>query len=161
MNSADKTNKILSLMEKDDSVDAPADTLRWVKNLYLSRSDASQPSLIRRIVAVLIDEIQPGKAAFGERSASASHARQMLFSAEDAVIDLRIKEKGKKLSITGQIIGEGFESAEVRVYNDAQRYTVSATGLAEFELYNILKGVYSVSITTPENEIAIERIDLT
>lgn len=148
-------------MEKDDSVDAPADTIRWVKNLYLSRSAESHPSLIRRIIAVLIDEIQPGKAAFGERSASASQLRQMLFSAEDAVIDLRINEKGKKLSLTGQIIGDGFENAVVRVHNDDQEYAASTTGLAEFEINDLVRGVYSVSITTPENEIVIENIDLT
>lgn len=147
-------------MEKDDSVDAPADTIKWVKNLYLSKAADTKPSLVRRIIATLLSEIEPGKAAFGERSASASQARQMLFSAEEAAIDLRIKENGKKLSITGQIVGDGFENAKVRLFNNEREYTASATELAEFELQGVVRDSYSLSVAALEVEIVIENIDL-
>ena len=61
-------------------------------------------------------DLSPNKAAFGERSASATQVRQMLFGAGENSIDLRIIENEKGLlTMHGQILGEGFENAFVKL----------------------------------------------
>src|SRR5688572_15253748 len=71
MNNEDLLNKIVTLMQTDDSADAPADALLWSKNLFRSRRAAEpQRSVVRRVLAVLQMDLSPGKTVFGERSAS-------------------------------------------------------------------------------------------
>ncbi|HSI88970.1 MAG TPA: hypothetical protein VK918_07925, partial [Pyrinomonadaceae bacterium] len=86
MNSHENIKKIAELMERDGSVDAPQDSIKWAKNIFRSRMPSTAPSALRRIVALLHVDLLPGRQAFGERSAGATKARQMLFQAEDAAV---------------------------------------------------------------------------
>lgn len=147
-------------METDRSVDAPADSIKWVKNLYLSRAVQQKPSLLRQIVAVLRSELAAGKPAFGERSAGASQARQLLFTADEAAIDLKITGTGKKLNIAGQIIGDGFENAAILLFNDENEYSATTGELADFTIQKIDRGIYRLTVTADDLEIVIESIDL-
>jgi hypothetical protein len=160
MNADEKIKEIIRLMEHDDSVDAPADSIKWAKNLYRARIPAERPSLIRRVVAVLQAELSPGGAAFGERSASASMERQMLFRAGDAAIELRIAGTGKSRNLRGQIIGEGFEDCRVSLRGRGVDTAEPVTDLAEFDLGKISPGTYTIIITTKTEEIVIENIEI-
>ncbi|MDM7921589.1 MAG: hypothetical protein QUS14_04745 [Pyrinomonadaceae bacterium] len=160
MNSDETTNKILRLMQADDSVDAPADSIKWAKNLFLSRATERKPSMLQRLIAVLQAEIAPGQVAFGERSASAGRARQMLFSAGEVAVDLRITSSGSKFNIRGQVIGDGFENAVVVLFGPNGEIQATADELAEFELNDVAKGTYGVTLTAGEAEIVIEELIL-
>lgn len=158
MNSEELTNKIIKLMQTDNSVDAPKDSIKWAKGIFLTRSSQAQPSLLRRIVATLVSEIGPNAPAFGERSASASGVRQLLFSADDAAIDIRITKKGKKLGINGQVIGDAMGSATVTLGQTDSVHSTQTNEFGEFSFESVSPGNYQLSVSGTDTEIFVESI---
>jgi len=156
----DLLNKIVYLMQTDKSADAPADSLKWTKNLFRTRAIEPKKSLVQKVLAVLQMDLAPNKAVFGERSASASAARQMLFSAGDISIDLRITKAGNGFTIAGQILGTGFAGAEIELRSAERSFTVQTNELSEFGFDTIAKGKYTFSLTLRDKEIIIENIEI-
>lgn len=156
-NNSDKTvEKIIYLMQTDRSVDAPQDAINWSKNIFRTRAIEPKKSFVEKIRAVLQMDLSPNKAVFGERSASSSQARQMLFEAGENSVDLRIKETKKGLEIHGQILGEGFENAEVKF----GEFETETNELSEFKFSGISNGKYDLNLKSGEKEIVIENLDL-
>lgn len=160
MNNEDLLDKIVKLMQADDSTDAPADAVRWSKNLFRARAIEPKKSLFRQVLAVLQMDLSPDRAAFGERSASASAARQMLFTAGDNQIDLRINKANKGFKVTGQILGEGFAGAQVTFFNENKKITAKSGDLGEFSFEKISKGKYTLSLIVKDKEIVVENIEI-
>lgn len=156
-----KIDQIIQLMQSDASYDAPQDAIRWSKNIFLSRARTPQKSLVERVFAVLQMDLPPNRAAFGERSASASQARQMLFQADETKIDLRIKEIENGLSIQGQISGVDFANSLVRISNESNSFETQANGLSEFRFDEISVGeTCSLHLRSGEKEIVIENLEI-
>jgi len=155
-NSDDNIKRIISLMQTDNSVDAPADALKWSKNLFRTRAAEPKATLIEKVLAVLRMDLAPNKAVFGERSASAGQARQMLFEAGESSIDLRISEEGEGFTVRGQILGAGFANASVKL---GGLETVT-NELSEFKFENIQGGSYDLILRAADREIIIEAIEL-
>lgn len=154
-NSETKTiERIIYLMQTDKSVDAPQDAIRWSKNIFRTR--AAKPTLVEKVLAVLQVDLAPNRAAFGERSATANRARQMLFEAGDNSIDLRISETEDGLSIHGQILGGGFENSAVNL----GEFETKTNELSEFKFSEVAKGSYSLVLSGNDREIEIENLDL-
>ena len=145
-------------MQADDSADAPADAVRWSKNLFRARAAEPKQSVVERVLAVLQIDLAPNKAAFGERSASAGSARQLLFDAGEHQIDLRITGVNKGFRLNGQVLGAGFAGAEVKLFNAEKSLTVNSNYLSEFSFEKISKGTYTLSLTFVDKEIIIENI---
>lgn len=160
MNNEDLLDKIVKLMQADDSTDAPADAVRWSKNLFRSRAVEPKKSLFKQVLAVLQVDLSPDRPAFGERSASASAARQMLFTAGDHQIDLRIAKADRGFKVTGQILGEGFAGAEIRLFNGNKNFTAKSGDLGEFSFEKIAKGKYTLSLIVKDSEIVVENIEI-
>ena len=160
MNSEKKIEEIVRLMQRDDSMDAPQDSVKWAKNLFRGRISESKPSFVRRVIAVLQMDLSPDKTAFGERSASASGARQMLFYAGENEIDLRFKKAENGLSLHGQILGDRFEGSRIFLEKANESFETSADDLSEFRIENIPNGVYALRIKTDETEIVVEEMTL-
>ena len=160
MNNEDLMNKIASLMQADDSTDAPAEAVLWSKNLFRARIAEPKKSVAERILAVLQVDLAPNKAVFGERSASVSTARQMLFGAGAQQIDLRISRINKGFKVTGQVLGGEFAGADVRLFNAEKTFTVKSNELSEFSFEKISKGKYTLSLIFKDKEIIIENIEI-
>ncbi|MBK8812531.1 MAG: hypothetical protein IPN69_17615 [Acidobacteria bacterium] len=160
MNNENLIDKIVYLMQNDDSADAPADSVKWAKNIFRTRAVEPRRSFVQKIVAVLQMDLAPNKAAFGERSASAAAARQMLFGAGDNSIDLRIAESGKTFSIAGQILGPGFESAVVTLESPELAINAETNELSEFKFPKIGKGIYRLTAKGVAKEIIIDGIEV-
>jgi hypothetical protein len=158
MSTEKKLQQIIDLMQRDDSVDAPADSIRWASNLYRTRASEPRKSFVQKIAAIHQMEIAPNKPAFGERSASASQVRQMLFKAGDNAIDLRIEPKEKAFSVRGQILGEGLSGAKVKLFNDAQSFESRSSELSEFAFENVKPGQYELIIQGEDVEITLKTI---
>ena len=153
----DFLNKIVYLMQTDKSEDAPQDSVKWAKNIFRTRAAEPERSFAQKVLAVLQMDLSPNKAAFGERSASAAQARQMLFGAGDNSIDLRVTETEKgNLNIDGQILGEGFANSAVKL----GAFETNANELSEFKFTEIPTGNYDLTFQTGENEIVIENLNL-
>ncbi|HVE59247.1 MAG TPA: carboxypeptidase-like regulatory domain-containing protein [Pyrinomonadaceae bacterium] len=159
-NNEDLLNKIVRLMQTDNSADAPADSIEWSKNLFLSRAAEPKKSLVQKVLAVLQMDLSPDKAAFGERSASSSQIRQMLFGAGDHQIDLRIAQANKGFTVTGQVLGEDSAGAEIALFSGGKNFTVKTNELGEFRFENISKDKYTLSLTFKGKEIIIESIEI-
>ena len=152
---------IVNLMQRDDSVDAPADSIRWVSNLFRTRAAQAKPSLIRKLAAVFQMEISPNKPAFGERSASTAAVRQILYRAEEHAIDLRIEAAKKGFSVRGQILGNNFANASVRLFDDGRTFETTASDASEFRFESVTAGRYDLTIKGDEVEITLKAIDIT
>jgi len=149
-------NKIVYLMETDDSIDAPGDSIKWAKNIFRTRSAQPSKSIVQKVLAVLQMDLLPNKAAFGERSASAAKSRRMLFQAGDNGIDLRISASGKDFALRGQILGEGFADCTIRLGD----FETNSNELSEFSFFNIPGGKYDLTLQSGETEITIENLDI-
>lgn len=151
---------IIELMRRDDSTDAPADSIRWVSNLFRTRAREPKASLIRRVAAVLQMELTPHKPAFGERSASATQVRQMLFRADENAVDLRIEPAADGSSVRGQILGGEFAGADVTLHDDARVFATIATETSEFGFENVPAGRFELVIRHEGFEISLRPIDI-
>lgn len=149
-----KLEHIISRMQTDRTVDAPADALKYAKNLFKAR--ATEPSILQRIVAVLKVDLAPNRAALGERSAAGSTARQMLFDSGENAIDLRVTAVDAGFDIRGQILGGGFEGGEVLLGD-----MVSAIDdLGGFRFEAIAFGTYDLTVRKGSSEILVEGLIL-
>ena len=153
----DFLNKIVYLMQTDKSENAPQDSIKWAKNIFRSHVREPKKSLAQKVLAVLQMDLSPNKAAFGERSASQAQARQMLFTAGENAVDLRITKTEKGfLYIQGQILGESFANCVVRL----GEFETRANELSEFKFTEIPVGDYDLLFQTNEKEIVVENLDL-
>jgi len=149
-------NEIINLMQTDDSVDAPHDAIKWSKNIFRTRAVEPKKSLVQKFLAVLQMDLAPNKAAFGERSAGASQEHQMLFSAGENGIDLRIKEGEKGFFVRGQILGEGFAGATIKLGD----FETVASEISEFSFADIPGGEYNMTLKTDATEVTIENLEI-
>ncbi|MDQ3800177.1 MAG: hypothetical protein M3384_12050 [Acidobacteriota bacterium] len=150
-------NKIIHLMQTDESADAPADSVKWAKNIFRTRAAAEpKKSLVQKILAVLQMDLSGAQPAFGERSATLSQTRQMLFQAGDNAIDLRISEEENGFAVQGQILGEGFANCTAKLGD----FESKANELSEFRFTQLPGGKYDLVLRTADREIEIAGLEL-
>lgn len=149
-------NRIVNLMQADDSTDAPADAVKWAKNLFRTRVAEPKKSIVQKVLAVLQIDLSGAQPAFGERSASAAEVRQMLFQAGENAVDLRISAAENGLDLSGQILGAGFAGCAVTL----GEFAASANELGEFKFKQIPAGRYALALRAAEREIVIEDLNL-
>ena len=147
-------------MRRDESVDAPADSIKWASNLFRTRATQPKQSIVKRLSAILQMDLAPNKAAFGERSATASQVRQMLFRADESAVDLRIEPAKKGFSVHGQILGEGFAAVTVILSDDTNTFRTITSGTSEFRFDNVPAGRYELLIQSEAIEISLKAIDI-
>jgi hypothetical protein len=152
--------EIIELMRRDDSVDAPVDAVRWATNIFRQRASEPKKSFVQKLVAVLQMEIAPGTPALGERSTTTSQVRQMLFRAGDNAIDLRIEQQQKGSGIRGQILGEGYKNAVVKLFNDQTSIQAKTDDLSEFAIDHIPDGEFELVIYGEGFEISLKAIEI-
>lgn len=151
-------DKIVDLMRRDDSVEAPTNLIKWAKNLAVTRQP--QPSILKRLSAVLKFDLMPETPVLGERSARAVKARQMLFEAGDNAVDIRVELTGRSASIKAQILGAGFGYALIRLEATAHTAETKSTSNSSFEFSKVPRGIYRLTALGKDVELAIEKIEL-
>ncbi len=147
-------------MLSDRSADAPANSLKYARDLFRSRVAEPKASVVTRVLAALQMDLAPNRAAFGERSASGAGARQMLFDAGDNAVDLRIAPGKKGFDIRGQILGDGFKSGEVEISNDEITFKTKIADASGFNLKGVSAGQYGLTVRGNGLEIFIEKLIL-
>jgi hypothetical protein len=160
MNNDNFIERIVQLMETDDSADAPAGAVKWAKNVFASRAAQARPTIFETIVATLRINISPERPAFGERSATSSAVRQLLFAAGENSIDLRIAAGRSKSTISGQILGDGFEGAALTLEGTAKTHAAKSGELNEFKFKDVPNGTYRLAVRASGKEIVIEQIEV-
>lgn len=155
-----KLNLIVQRMRTDNSIDAPADAIKYAHHLFRTRVSEPKQTLVHRVLAVLRVDLASGKAAFGERSATAGKARQMLYESGDIAIDLRIKSAGNEFEIRGQILGEGFDQCDIEIKGYQATGKTMTDKMSEFKLVGLPAGEYSLFIRNSDTEIVIDKITI-
>lgn len=161
MSTDKKIEKIITLAQRDDSVDAPEESIKWAKNLFLTRAAQPGAGMIKKVLAVLQIDLLPGRAVFGERSAAGAQGRQMFFEAGEFGVDLRVTKSSKGLNVRGQILGDASHECTVRLKGGDSDHETTTNDQGEFRLDKIKPGDYNLSIRCGGTEIVIESISLT
>jgi hypothetical protein len=151
---------VLGLMRTDTAVDAPRDLLAYAVNIFSRREDVREPSLLRRIVAALTFDSSANLApAFGVRSGQ-SVSRQLLYSAEDNDIDLRLTPADENWIVAGQVLGQDCVGGRVEIEGESERAAVALNELCEFTLPPLPAGSYTLRLQLANVEVQIPQLEL-
>jgi len=155
--------RLTTLMRADASEDAPRDVLMEAVGLFRARrpESAAAPGLLRRVVAALTFDSSTLTPAFGVRSGQAAPARQLLFSAGDFDVDLRLAAGGEGWTVSGQVLGPcaGGE-VEVAGAQGPAAARADLNDLCEFTLPPVPEGVYTLRLRVDEVEVEIPELSL-
>lgn len=155
----ERVEQLLGLMKTDTATDAPRDVLTYALNIF---SDyAREPSLLRRIVAALSFDSSSNLApAFGVRSGQTT-SRQLLYSAEENDIDLRITPEQENWIVAGQVLGEDCVGGRIELEGRSGELTVAdLNDLCEFILPPVSAGSYTVRLRLGNVEVEIPQLEL-
>lgn len=154
---------LTALMRADTSGDAPAELVASVVRMFRARrARDEQPGLLRRLVAVLTFDSSGLQPAFGVRSGQAAPARQMLFSAGDFDVDLRLAPGGEGWTVSGQVLGP-CQGGEVELV-DAEGATAARATLNNLCEFTLLPptpdGAYALRLRLDGAEVEIPELSL-
>ena len=156
---------LAALMRADTSEDAPAALVADVVRMFRARrpAEASEPGLLRRLVAALTFDSSSLTPAFGVRSGQAAPARQLLFSAGDHDVDLRLAPGSEGWTVSGQVLGT-CHGGEVELVS-ADGSLVARAALNELCEFTLLPptpdGTYALRLRLDDAEIEIPELSLT
>jgi hypothetical protein len=156
-----QVERIAGLMRADNSVDAPRDVLVGAISLYAARP--TREGFLRRVVAALSFDSQASRQpAFGLRSAEQSSSRQLLFSAGDVDVDLRLAPGEEGWMVSGQVLGECAGGwAELGVAEDEGRAArAELNELCEFALPVVPAGSYTLRLRLDDLLVEIPDLNL-
>ena len=146
---------LIVMMRTDRSEDAPAELVR----LAMTSFSPARKMPVRRIIAVLTFDSRKAGSALGMRSIRTA-SRQLLYSAQDTDVDLRISVQNEECVLSGQIIREGCHEGHVEISGVSGSAVASLNELCEFTLPPIPVGNYSLKVRMPDVEIEIPELEL-
>lgn len=149
-----RLQQVILMMRSDSTNDAPRDVLTAAINIF-----SQERRGLRRIVALLTFDSRNAGPAFGVRSLPTA-SRQMLYSAEEIDLELRITVQNDECILAGQVIGEGCAEGHVEISGVAGRSTASLNEICEFTLPPIPPGNYSLTVRMLDREIEIPELEL-
>ena len=150
-----RIQQLIVMMKSDRVEDAPRDVLISAINLFSPRK---KPSL-RRIVATLIFDSRNTGPAFGVRSLHTT-SRQLLYSAQQTDLDLRITIQNEECIVNGQVIQDGCVGGLVEISGATGSAEASLNELCEFTLPAVPIGNYSLRVRLLDIEIEVPELDL-
>lgn len=161
---AAELERLTGLMRADASEDAPRDVLFNAIRLFRARPTAAEtPGLLRRFVASLSFDSGARNPAYGLRSgATAAASRQLLFSAGDLDVDLRLAPSGEGWSVSGQVLGE-CAAGRAELFadgDDAPAARADLNDLCEFTLPTVAAGTYTLRLFVADAEIEVPGLSL-
>jgi hypothetical protein len=146
---------VIVMMRTDSSEDAPATLVRSAMTSFAP--ERKMP--IRRIIAVLTFDSRHAGSVFGMRSIRTA-SRQLLYSAQDTDVDLRISVHNEECVLSGQVIREGCHGGLVEISGATGSAAAALNELCEFTLPPIPIGNYSLKVKMPDVEIEIPELEL-
>jgi hypothetical protein len=155
-----QVERLTQMMRTDDSVDAPRDLLAGALNLFRARP--RREGFLRRVVAALSFDSGALRPAFGVRSGQATSSRQLLFSAGDVDVDLRLAPGEEGWAVSGQVLGECAGGwAELGGAEDEGRAArAELNELCEFALPAVPAGSYTLRLRLDDLLIEIPDLNL-
>lgn len=149
-----RLQRVISMMKDDTAQDAPRDVLASAINIFSPK--AQRP--MRHIIATLIFDSRSSTRAFGMRSLHSS-ARQLLYSADEADVDLRITIQDEECIVVGQVIRDPCAGGIVEILGPDRSAQAPLNELCEFALPPVPLGTYSLRLTMADVEIEIPELE--
>ena len=134
-----------SLMRADAIESAPAELVKYAKNIFRQRVAGREPSTLSRILAALTFDSLTAAPAYGLRSEAGS-GRQLVYSTENVDVDVRVSAENDEWQIEGQLPGSLCDTGEVNIESDTFSATAQLTELCEFSFSSIPAGTYKLAI---------------
>lgn len=150
-----RLERLIIMMRSDAAADAPRDLLMSAIKLF----PPGAPRPLRRIVATLIFDSRKAMPVFGMRSVRSS-SRQLLYSAQQTDLDLRITIQNDECIVAGQVIREGYVGGLVEISGPTGSAEASLNELCEFTLPALPTGNYSLKVRMSDVEIEIPELEL-
>ena len=150
-----RLQQLILMMKSDSTSDAPRDVLTSAINIF----SQEKRSPLRRIVAILTFDSRHAGPVFGVRSLSTG-SRQMLYSAEETDLELRITMQNDECILAGQVIGEGWAGGHVEILGVAGKSETTLNDVCEFKLPPIPVGNYSLTVRMLDRQIEIPELEL-
>ena len=150
-----RLERLILMMRSDVAADAPRDLLISAINVF----PPGAPRPLRRIVATLIFDSRKAMPVFGMRSVRSS-SRQLLYSAQQTDLDLRITIQNDECIVAGQVIREGYVGGLVEISGPTGSAEASLNELCEFTLPALPIGYYSLKVRMSDVEIEIPELEL-
>ena len=150
-----RLERLIMMMRSDAAADAPRDLLMSAINVF----PPGAPRPLRRIVATLIFDSSKAMPVFGMRSVRSS-SRQLLYSAQQTDLDLRITIQNDECIVAGQVIREGYVGGLVEISGPTGSAEASLNELCEFTLPALPTGNYSLKVRMSDVEIEIPELEL-
>lgn len=156
----DRLGKTLNLMRTDSTEDAPPEVIARAVNLFRLRPAAeAPPSIVRRVLAALSFDSGRLAPAYGVRS-GASSARQLLYSAGENDLDLRVTTKDESWFVSGQVLGQGCAGGEVLLQGTSGDAAAVLNDLCEFALPPVPSGSYTLRVRLKDVEVEVPGLEL-
>lgn len=160
-----KLESVVNLMRTDLAEDAPPELIARAINLLQPRA-ASTPSFVssiasaaRRVLATLSFDSAQLSPAYGVRSARAT-ARQLIYTAGDHELDLRITPVGEGWVISGQIFGEECSGGRIELQGATDAVYGELNELCEFNLPSVTSDHYTLRLQLKKTEIEVSDLNL-
>jgi hypothetical protein len=150
---------VIGLMRTDRAEDAPPVLISDAINLFRSRAKSVEPSLIKRIAAALSFDSFQMSPAFGVRSGQ-SATRQLLYSAGDYDLDLRVTQSGEVWNVSGQILGIECAGAQIEFVSQSTSARADLNEQCEFALSALPSGSYQLRLRVKDLEVEIPQLEL-
>ena len=157
-----RLEQVIGLMRSDEGLDAPPDLVSQAVNLFRARAARdTSPSLTRRILAALSFDSLRMAPAYGVRSGQAA-ARQLLYSAGENDLDLRITESGEGWVVAGQVLGADCAGLKGEAELQGAETTTRAelNDQCEFRLPPVKAGSYQLRVRFGDDLIEIPELEL-
>jgi hypothetical protein len=164
-------NHRLSLLEtvvhsvaEDHTAPPPAFVLKQAADIPLTHARPSQPKPWIRLIAALTFDSRLHLSSATTRGAA--RERQMLFTAEQVDIDLKIKPEREDHLLIGQILGEPNSadvfSAFVSLQNKTGQFfrATETDPLGQFTFHEIPSGVYDLIFDLETQEVAVMGVEV-
>jgi hypothetical protein len=149
-----RLRQLVVTMKSDRAADAPRDVLLSAINIF---SPSQSP--LRRVVAILTFDSRSAVPAFGMRSVHTA-SRQMLYSAEETDLDLRIAVQNDECVVSGQVIRDDCAGGVVEISGATGSSAATLNELCEFTLSAVPVGNYSLMVRMLDVEIEIPELEL-
>lgn len=153
-NTLHRLRQLIRTMNSDREADAPRDVLLSTINIF-----APLQSPLRRVVAILTFDSRNTSPAYGMRSIR-NTSRQMLYSAQETDLDLRITIQNDECIVAGQIMRDGCSGGVVEISGATGSAEASLNELCEFTLPAVPVGNYSLTVRMLDVEIEIPELEL-
>ena len=147
--------RLVFLMKSDTAEGVPRDVLMSVLNVFAPATPAPLP----RIIAVLTFDSRAAGPVFGMRSVRTA-SRQLLYTAQETALDLRVTVENEECSLAGQIIRDNCAGAQIALSGATGTVTTELNELCEFSFPAIPLGMYSLRVRMPDVEIEIPELEL-